>query len=446
MTSDLEIIGGGAVAVDTATLRETAARFLAAGTELEQVRLRLGMLQNMLLSERAHAWDAVSAASVLGTRLAESVHGAELIADALREAAAIYELVELNAEHRAAVLAGDRDAVARLDRARDALTARHPDAPAAAVGVELERDVMWPSDLGRQATELGYSLGDRIGFPAAVIGGVALGGLTLAAGAVAGVGGQGRLAPDARLTGRGQPVVVTPVTPVATATAAPTGLLSVARRMPGAGESRVRVERYAMPDGSRQFAVYVAGTQSFALGGSEAWDNRSNAELYAGRASASYEATAAALAAAGARPGDTVHAFGHSQGAMVTAHLALEAGYDTRTLVSFGSPVEADVGPGTLSVSVRHTDDPVVALAGGGQVAPVGAPGSFVVEREFDPDAGMHDAMLPAHHLRSYAETAALVDASGDPRVEGVRAVFAELEGATSVEVTEYAAERGDGG
>ncbi|MGL4256869.1 MAG: hypothetical protein ACRCSL_11085, partial [Microbacterium sp.] len=156
--------------------------------------------------------------------------------------------------------------------------------------------------------------------------------------------------------------------------------------------------------------------------------------------------TESALAAAGARPGDVVHAFGHSQGAMITAHVALEAGYDTRTLVSFGSPVEAELGPGTLSVGVRHTDDPVVALAGGGHIAPVGAPGGFVVEREFDPASGVQDVTLPAHPMSAYAQTAALVDASSDPRVDGLRAVFDDLSGAVEVDVVEYAATRGGGG
>ena len=148
---------------------------------------------------------------------------------------------------------------------------------------------------------------------------------------------------------------------------------------------------------------------------------------------------------AGAQPGDTVHAFAFSQGAMVTAHLALESGYDVATLVSAGSPVEADVGPGTLSVGLRHTDDPVAALAGGGHVGSVGAPGSFVVEVSADPDIDLDDAQAPAHRLSAYTETAALVDASSDPRVDAVRSVFDELATATSVEVVEYAAQRAAG-
>lgn len=444
MSSDLEILGGGAVAVDTATLRETAGRFLVAGDDLDEIRSRLGAVQNMLLGELAHAGEAASAASVLGTRLAETVDAATRIAAALREAAAVYELVELNAEHRAAVLMGDREAALRLDAERDLLMSRHPDAMDAAVGADFERAVMWPSDLVRQATETGFALGEDAGELGAIYAGAAAGLGTIGLGAAAGFSGIGRLSRDARLTGRAEPVTVTPVAPTAQATA-PASLAAAAQRIPGAGDARVRVEAYTLADGTRQYAVYVAGMRSQAVGGRDPWDNLSNAQLYTGRNSASYAATVEALEQAGARPGDVVHAFGHSQGAMITSHLALEGDFDVRTHVTFGAPVEADAGARTLSVGVRHTDDPVAALAGGGHVAPVGSPGSFVVERESDPASGVHDLRAPAHGMSAYAETAAMVDASTDPRVDAVRAVFTELEAAESVEVTEYSAARRDG-
>jgi pimeloyl-ACP methyl ester carboxylesterase len=284
-------------------------------------------------------------------------------------------------------------------------------------------------------------IGSEFGDPAAVVTGAAAGVLTLGTAAALGLTGTGRLPRDARLSDTAGPVTLTPVAPVRAPTA-PTSLTDVTRRMPGAGDSRVRVERYVMPNGTRQFAVYIAGTQSLALGGDDPWDNASNAELYTGRTSDSYAATQQALEAAGAQPGDTVHAFGHSQGAMIGAHLALEGGYDTRTLVSFGSPVEADVDAGTLNVTLRHTDDPVAALAGGGHAASVGAPGSFVVERAAHTDVGVGDVVAPAHRMVQYADTAALVDASADPRVGNLRDVFADLQTAQSVTVTEYAAAR----
>ena len=446
MGDDLEITGGGAVAVDTETLRRTAARFIAAREHLDELCRRVGSLEMMLFAERAHAWEAAGAAAALRSRLTASLAGATVIADALREAAAVYELVELDARHHAAVLSADRAAVARIDRMRDALIARHPDAAAAAAEARFWWTVNAPGDLVREATEVGVVVGNEISATGAIVGGAALGGLALGLGITAGVGGFGRLGPEARLTGRGRdPVVLRRVAPVETPTAAPTGLASAARRMPGGGDSRVRVERYTMADGSRQFAVYVAGMQTFGAGGDDPWDNLSNAQLYAGSSSASYEATEAALAAAGAEPGDVVHAFGHSQGAMISAHLALEGGYDVRTLVSFGSPVEADVGSGTLSVAIRHTDDPVAALAGAGHDGAVGAPGSFVVEREADSPSGLDDLGVPAHRMMSYTDTAVLVDASSDPRMGPVRDVFAGFADAQTVDVLEFAAVRGDG-
>ena len=75
----------------------------------------------------------------------------------------------------------------------------------------------------------------------------------------------------------------------------------------------------------------------------------------------------------------------------------------------------------------------------------VGAPGSFVVEVSADPDIDLDDAQAPAHRLSAYTETAALVDASSDPRVDAVRSLFDELATATSVEVVEYAAQRAAG-
>lgn len=469
----LQLQAGGAVAVDTATLRAAAARFARAQDELDEIGATLAGLRREL--EGATAWTgaAEASASVLSSRIRTAQAEAERIAAALCDAAYAYEMVEVQAEHRAAVLAGDAGRAQRLDTRLSDLVAAHPDAWRTALGAEFARAVLWPSELVRQATQWGVAVGGTVSEPSAVVLGAGAGLLTLGGAAFVGFAGTGRLSRDARLTGGAGPVVLRDVPPAApggsvppaargatsrpptgghTAVVrvppagpaiAPQSLVAVTERMPGAGDSRVRVERYTMPDGSRQFAVYVAGTQSLALGGDDPWDNASNAELYAGRMSDSYAATEAALQAAGAREGDVVHAFGHSQGAMIAGHLALESDYDVRTLVSLGSPVEADVGDATLSVALRHADDPVAGLAGGGHGEGVGAPGSFVAERVADPDAGPDDARIPAHRLTAYAETAALVDASTDPRVDALRAVFAGLERAEAVEVTEYAATRG---
>ena len=127
---------------------------------------------------------------------------------------------------------------------------------------------------------------------------------------------------------------------------------------------------------------------------------------------------------------------------MIVTHVALEGGFETRTLVTFGSPVEARLGDGTLSVTLRHTDDPVTALAGGGHVGAVGAPGSFIAERAADPGTRSARCGAAGPRIGGYTQTAQMLDASSDARMGAVRQLFDELGGAASVDVMEYSAER----
>lgn len=429
---DLEIRSGGVVAVDTESLRAAAARLETQAGELDDIA---GLLR--IATERVDAIPRVetiagaSRAWALAGRASRLAASPRSVAAQLRDAAAVFELVELRAERDAADAAGDLQAVMRLDERIDALDREHPLGDFRANWQRLWRDLSWPAGLaGQIATAGGW-------FPAGAGVGLGLWGLLASARAA----GNGTVEAGTRMTGPIEPVRVQAYPPSASASGAPPTLAAAAARFPWSDEGRIRVERYTMPDGSRQFAVYIRGTTSG--GPAEPFDGTSNTQLYTNERSASYEATLAALRAAGAEPGDVVHAFGHSQGAMVASRLALEGGFDTQTLVTFGSPVEADVGEGTLSVAVRHTDDAVAALAAGGHDAGVGAPGSFVAERAVDESVSLFDTdPLQAHHLTAYEETAAMLDASADPRMDAVREHLAQLGAAASVEITEYAAER----
>lgn len=455
VSDDLDIRGGGAVAVDTGSLRDAAAGFARLAADLDEIEAAVAVVGRLLWDVSPATWRPGEAIEAARRLIVAAASGAHEIVDGLRFAADVYELIELRAERAAADAAGDDRALARLDERIAGLVRTAPDADRQARLEQLAHDLMWPAELARQAPGALWWLAPGFGSSASALTWVMLQGV-----------GRGRIGATERLGGEPPPVTVTRLAPAAappsaspagapaatpppaaaaTSAAAPTSLAAAAARMP-AGESRVRVERYTMADGSRQFAVYVTGTRTVAPLGTEPFDMTSNVQLYTGERSASYQAALMALADAGAREGDVVHAFGHSQGAMVTARLALEGGFDTRTLVSFGSPVEADVGADTLSVTLRHRDDPVAALAGGGTAA-VGAPGSFVAERTADPAGGTHDLGIPGHGIDTYTHTAQLLDASADPRMDAVRGVFAELGQAASVEVTEYAAVRpGDAG
>jgi hypothetical protein len=413
VSDDLDIRSGGAVAVDTASLEDAATEAGAIATLLEDAAASLAGAQ-VLLDGAGLVWVAGPSLRADTVSYAET---ARTVERALREAAACYELVEARVERASAAAAGDAPALARLDARVAALVAAHPELDDAARRVDDDWRDGWSEEFVRQVDQATFLLGGFLGAAAsrALVGAVALG---------IGRGGLGEIRADARLRG------TTPAPPMRmtsrSADAPPATLADLAARIP-ASPDRVRVERYDLPDGTRRFAVYVAGTQAWS--GDDPWDMPSNIMLYSGAASDSYAATDAALVAAGAEPGDVVYAVGHSQGGMIVDHLALEGGYDTRAVVTFGSPVEAEVGDGTLSVQVRHRDDPVVLLAGPGSATPIGAPGGFIAERTVDPEGWIGDVALGPHQLAAYAETARMVDASGDPRAAHLHDVLGELAG-----------------
>lgn len=433
MSDDLDIRSGGVVAVDTETLREAAGGFARLGRELEAIVRLVGSAGAQLFALPRIAWDVSSRVEELRRRIGDAVAHAQRADADLRAAAAVYEVVELRAARGVAEAAGETATLAAIEARIAVLADEYPDVLETASRGPLAWGLAWPAELTGQAGAALWWAPPGIA--------VAAGAGMFGTAQLARVVGAGTVPRDARLRVASTAIIVAPVRRD-TRTEAPTTLAAAAARIPGGEGSRIRVEKYTMADGSRQFAVYVTGTQSFAPVSKDPFDMTSNVQLYSGSTSASYDATLAALRESGARPGDAVHAFGHSQGAMVTAHIALEGEFDTRTLVSFGPPVEADIGADTLSVSLRHTDDPVVALEGGGHDYPVGAPGSFVAERVADPDPGLHDVRLPAHGIAAYTETARMLDASTDPRMDPVRALLDELGAAASVESVEYSAER----
>lgn len=431
VSDDLEIRSGGVIAVDTESLRTAAARLALVADDADRLARRLVEAASLL--DAAGVWASVPTAEAAAT----AVHAAS-VAQGLRTMADTYELVELWIRIEVAESAGDAATAGLLRALAAATVTTHPDVAARAAAAIAG----WV--VGRRTGLVGQWVGtaDPTGFlgpgwallrvAGAVGGALALGG-TMAID-VAGRGAVG----GAPLRGAAQPVTVRAVGRAAAT--APTGFADMAGRIP-TGVGRVRVEKYTMPDGSIQFVAYVAGTR-FGEPAAEAWDMASNVELYTGSRSASYDATMAALAAAGAEPGDTVSLVGHSQGAMIASHVAASGVYDVPALVTLGDPVQVDVGSGTLSVDIRHPDDLVSALAAGGHPGPIGSPDSIVAERSTP--ASLPDGEIPMepHALTRYVETAALLDASADPRLTPARTLIGGLGQAVSVQSTVYGATR----
>jgi pimeloyl-ACP methyl ester carboxylesterase len=431
--SDLEIIHGGAVAVDTEHLRAIALELRCAAADvdtaqdqLQRVRAAIpGAFSPVLPSDSpplppgtAETLDEIM--SLLPLISTEAVRTAEMTA----VMADAYDLVELRVQ-RSALTAGEDHTARVLQLEISELERSDPRI------VALADALMANASTGHDAGLHGQAL----------VGGAALmWPLALVTALIAGFGSsRGPIAPGTVLKGRAAPVTLR-AQPAAAPPKPPTSLASSLSRIPSGESSQVRVEKYTMPDGARQFAVYVTGTQ--AVSGKDPWDMTSNAELTLDVRSSSYDATLQALEQAGAEPGDAVHAWGHSQGGMIVSHLAMEGQYDVRTVVTAGNPVEPTLSDDVLSVQLRHTDDPISVLAGPGSPTGTGSADSMVVRRNADPTPQVHDLLLHTHGIGEYRETAALVDESGDPRVQALEAVWAELGTAVDVQATEFRAER----
>lgn len=436
MSDDIEISQSGLVAVDTDSLREAsrACAALAADAEPLGAALQRASARPPLIVP--HYGAAGAEGALVEVRRARDE--ADELAAGLLRAAALYDAVELEARWHAAgapaAYGFGRAALARL-REAGVLGADHEASDALAYlarNREAHRaraDALLASQSGISA--LGAAAAAHLGW--GWFGPLLARGLAGAQGAIRTLG-DGRVADGTAL--RGTPPPTYAPEPVVTRGAAPPGGVGAAiGRIPGGDDGTVRIDEMVLPDGTREWALYIGGTQSVGLTDGEAFDMHSNARLYAGLDAASAELVAHAIREAGIPPGEAVHVAGFSQGAMIGAYVAAAGDLDVKSVVGAGQPMIAELGPGVLSVDLRHTDDPVAALSGAGRDTVNGHADSVQVRRTVDPMPGLHDLGMPAHSQEQYRQTAALFEASGDPRAQPVQAVYDRWADAT---VTSY--------
>lgn len=222
--------------------------------------------------------------------------------------------------------------------------------------------------------------------------------------------------------------------------ATPTGVGDLADRVPrGAdGDPQIRIERYGTAADPR-WIVYVGGTVEFSLvAGEQSSDMTSNLHgvaddagldalrLTGAESGAGEQAVRAAMRDAGVQPGDPLLAVGHSGGGIIAAKLAADPELGAVGAVSLGGPVaSAPTREGIPLLSIEHEEDLVPATGGAGHPSPERVTVSRSV---LEPDRE-YEAVLPAHDLGRYRQTAALVDASEEERLAAFRALVDEVAG-----------------
>ena len=220
----------------------------------------------------------------------------------------------------------------------------------------------------------------------------------------------------------------------------PTTFAERARRIPQ-GDSQIRIDRFHVAGGPDRFEVYLGGTRDFGLvAATEPWDMTSNVNSLSMGDAGSYRAAKEAMLLAGIDSDSPVQFVGHSQGGLVAAALASSGEYNAQGLFTVGGVVSQDLVPdGVPWLAIEHTDDLVPALAGNRI-----APDAVLVRRQvFGGEEVPSDTVLPAHELRRYRDTAAMLDGSDDgrsgPLLDRLNSLGDSVESVTS---TRYLARR----
>ncbi|WP_394768406.1 hypothetical protein [Lacisediminihabitans sp.] len=206
------------------------------------------------------------------------------------------------------------------------------------------------------------------------------------------------------------------------------------------GDAQVRIDRYRSAGVADRFEVYIGGTRDFsAAAGTEPWDMTSNVAGIAGQDAGSSRAVREAMAAAGVSADSPVVFTGYSQGGLVAAQLAASGDYNTDGLFTLGAPAAQVAVPTSVPwLAVEHTDDVVPALGGTWASAD-----QVLARRELFAGTPVDTSVaFPAHQLSAYRQTAALVDASSEARVERTLGALNSAESGSTVESTLYTATR----
>jgi len=243
--------------------------------------------------------------------------------------------------------------------------------------------------------------------------------------------------PKAKLTflTRLLPGEIARVEPIGASKAPPPRSISALTNRLNNDSGNIRIESYQTVKG-RMVVVYLPGTANWSpVGGTSAFDLRSNLDLIGdAQNSNSSRAAHAAMSAFGVGPSDHLILVGYSQGGLVAAELARE-NPNVIGLVTLGSPIANERLPHNLSVlSIEHSNDIVPALAG--DTNPL-TENWVTASKHLDLKAGQ--TVISAHDIAAYVNTSSEVDKSNDPGLERIRnQILGNLDGAEALESKEF--------
>jgi hypothetical protein len=194
---------------------------------------------------------------------------------------------------------------------------------------------------------------------------------------------------------------------------------------PGRDEGVVRVQRLTGPDGARSWVVQIPGTQNWTYGRpGNPFDLRGDILALAGRRPPGGDLVLAALAEAGARPGEPVLLVGHSQGGIIATQLASDPAvlsrYNITHVVTAGAPVGNSRPPSVVRIlALESSDDLTPSLDG---VPNPSAPNWITVLGPGEEGRDLGTAHGAANYARLAGRFAA--DGSGGSWLNGAQAFF----------------------
>jgi hypothetical protein len=240
--------------------------------------------------------------------------------------------------------------------------------------------------------------------------------------------------------------------PAATSTA-PSGVADLVTEIwqanSGEDSSKIALRKITATDGSVSWVVSIPGTKLWQVDNPpNPFDLATNLKAAGGQVNAVGAGVTAALADAGAKPGQPVLLAGHSQGGIVAAQLASDPAFTSAFTVAgvltVGSPIAGlRPTPSTTVLSLEHTQDLVPALAG--EINPAGR-NHTTVSRDLSKadqpelrEAAEDPAGVESHWIGRYVNTGELVDASDDPSIRSwLDDMKPMMDQDASVELVEY--------